>query len=447
MSRRLKVLMSAYACEPHRGSEPEVGWQWAIHMARHHDVTVVTRANNREPIERGLATLPAPHPKFIYFDLSERMQSFKRSGMPVALYYFLWQRAVAKFVAPRLAEFDLIHHVTFNSFRQPGAWRACGKPIILGPLGGGQICPWRLLGDFGWAMPGELFRSLTVKLNALNPLARRSFRDATLILCANEDTAARMPKEFQSKVRMHLETGMNPVASGILPDIEPGILPGGKSVAGGGVLGSSVDSGGAHIQPGGMMPPSPSGKMPDATPNLIWVSRFVAIKGAPLVLRAFALALKKRPDLRLTMVGDGPDTTKVRRLAARLGLRTSIEWAGKVPLDKVKSLLPKHAAFVFTSLRDTSGNVLIEAMAAGLPAVIVRHHGAAMIATDETALRVPPTTAAETAARLADAMVQLASDAGLRARLGEAAARRINQIYAWPRKAEVMSAFYAETLA
>jgi len=407
MASRLKVLLSAYACEPGRGSEPEVGWQWAIHMARLHDVTVVTRANNRNVIEATLATLPQPHPKFLYYDLPDWMIAAKKRGFPMSLYYLFWQRGVTKFVAPLLREFDLIHHVTFNSFRQPGAWRACGKPIVLGPLGGGQICPWRLMGDFGLAMPGEFFRSFTVKLNALNPMARGSFRDAALILCANEDTAARVPKPFQAKVRNMLETGM--------PTVET------KPV---------------------MSPDIPG------APRLMWVSRFVAIKGAPLALRAFALALKQRPDLRLTMVGDGPDTTKVRRLAARLGLRANnIEWTGKVSLAEVKALLPKHDIFLFTSLRDTSGNVLLEAMAAGLPSVTLRHHGAAMIATDETALRVAPTSAGETAARFADAIVQLADDAGLRTRMGEAGLNRINEHYAWPRKAEAMSALYQQAIA
>ena len=406
MSARLKVLLSAYACEPGRGSEPEVGWQWAIHLAQLHDVTVVTRANNRTVIEAALAPLPQPHPKFLYYDLPDWMISAKKHGFPVALYYLLWQRGVTKFVAPLLREFDLIHHITFNSFRQPGSWRACGKPIILGPLGGGQICPWRLMGNFGLAMPGEFFRSLTVKLNALNPLARRSFRDATLILCANEDTAVRVPKPFQSKVRTMLETGMATVDSKLI-----------------------------------------SKPNTTAAPRLMWVSRFVAIKGAPLVLRAFALALKQHPNLRLTMVGDGPDTTKVRRLAARLGLRTNVEWTGKVPLAEVKSLLPQHDIFLFTSLRDTSGNVLLEAMAAGLPAVTLRHHGAAMIATNETALRVPPTSAAETTTNFADAIIRLSSDPELRARMGEAARHRINDVYAWPRKAEVMSTIYREAVA
>lgn len=395
--------MSAYACEPDRGSEPEVGWQWAIQMARRHDVTVITRANNRNVIERGLAALPEPHPKFLYFDLPAWLQVAKRRGLPVALYYFWWQRAVTRHVAPQLSEFDLIHHATFNSFRQPGSWRACGKPIVLGPLGGGQICPWRLMRDFGLAAPGELLRSVTVLLNRFNPFARGSFRDATVILAANADTAARVPAVFQNKVRMLLETGMSA----------------------------------AETRP-------QNGRDTTVAPRLIWVGRLVAIKGAPLALRAFALAVKERPDLRLTMVGDGPDTGRLQRLAAGLGLERKVEWTGKVPLKDVKKLLPQHDIFLFTSLRDTSGNVLLEAMAAGLPAITIRHHGAAMIATDETAWRIPPTSGAETTTRLAAAMVRLAMDSGLRTRMGEAAVNRIIEHYVWERKAEAMSLIYQE---
>ena len=95
----------------------------------------------------------------------------------------------------------------------------------------------------------------------------------------------------------------------------------------------------------------------------------------------------------------------------------------------------------------TSGNVLLEAMAAGLPAVALRHHGAAMIATDETALRVLPTSSVETTSRYAEAIVRLASDVPLRTRMGEAALRRINEHYTWPRKAEAMSAMYREVVA
>lgn len=405
MANRLKILLSAYACEPGRGSEPEVGWQWAVHLAKLHDVTVLTRSNNQAPIERGLTNLPTPHPQFAYFDLPMRWQNWKRRGLPVALYYFQWQRAAARFVAPRLARFDLIHHLTFNSFRQPGHWRSCGKPIVLGPLGGGQICPWRLMGDFGPAMPGEFLRSTTVKLNGLNAFARASFRDASVILCANQDTADRVPAPFRSKVRLMLETGMPETAIQTPAAANAGLI------------------------------------------RVMWVSRLVPIKGAPLALRAFASAHKQRPQLRLTMVGDGPDTAKARALATRLGIVEALEWTGKVPLDGVQALLPKHDIFMFTSLRDTSGNVLLEAMAAGLPAVTLKHHGAAQIATDETALRVVPTDAQTTTSEMGRALVQLADDGALRRRLGLAALERIKNAYTWPGKAAAMDTIYRSVLS
>ena len=52
----MRLLLSAYACEPGRGSEPGVGWNWAIALAAlGHDVWVLTRANNRDRIEQALA--------------------------------------------------------------------------------------------------------------------------------------------------------------------------------------------------------------------------------------------------------------------------------------------------------------------------------------------------------------------------------------------------------
>ena len=101
MSQRLKVLMSAYACEPGKGSEPEVGWQWALQMARYHDVTVLTRANNQPAIEFALAALRGrqPLPVFVYHDRSPVMLDLKRRTKSVKLYYLLWQRSARDVVA------------------------------------------------------------------------------------------------------------------------------------------------------------------------------------------------------------------------------------------------------------------------------------------------------------------------------------------------------------
>lgn len=70
MPERLKVLLSAYACEPGKGSEAEVGWQCGLQVARFHEVTVLTRANNRGRMEAGLASAraDAPRPRYVYHD-------------------------------------------------------------------------------------------------------------------------------------------------------------------------------------------------------------------------------------------------------------------------------------------------------------------------------------------------------------------------------------------
>src|SRR5437762_4505260 len=100
MSQRLKVLISAYACEPGKGSEPEVGWQWALQMARFHDVTVLTRSNNREPIERALEQMRGaqPLPNFVYHDRGPLLLKLKRRLHLVQLYYLFWQRSARKVI-------------------------------------------------------------------------------------------------------------------------------------------------------------------------------------------------------------------------------------------------------------------------------------------------------------------------------------------------------------
>src|SRR6185437_13826474 len=83
MSRRMRVLLSAFACEPHKGSEPEVGWQWAMQMARFHDVTVLTQSKNRAGIESALKSLGGkrPEPHFIYFDLPKWLQRLRKYSL------------------------------------------------------------------------------------------------------------------------------------------------------------------------------------------------------------------------------------------------------------------------------------------------------------------------------------------------------------------------------
>src|SRR5207237_6589119 len=119
-----------------------------------------------------------------------------------------------------------------------------------------------------------------------------------------------------------------------------------------------------------------------------------------LGIRACAMGVKQVPDLSLTMVGKGREERRLKRLIHKLGLEKSVTMQGGVPKEDISQFILRHDAFVFTSLRDTSGNVVLEAMAAGLPVIAFRHHGVAEMTTDETAVRVPLSTRRETVVHL-----------------------------------------------
>jgi hypothetical protein len=66
----MKILLSAYACEAGRGSEPGVGWNTALEIAKYHEVWVLTRPDDGRPaIEAELAQNPNPNLHFVYFTL------------------------------------------------------------------------------------------------------------------------------------------------------------------------------------------------------------------------------------------------------------------------------------------------------------------------------------------------------------------------------------------
>ena len=401
MSARLKVLISAYGCEPNKGSEPEVGWQTAIQMVKYHDVTVVTRANNRPSIEQGLANHSGPRPQFIYYDLPNWVLWLKKRGLGVAIYYFFWQLGVRWHLRKQLRQFDLLHHVTFNSFRHPGCWWFCPCPVVLGPLGGGQICPWNFLPWFRKQIVQEIFRSLSVVNSFLLPHIYLSFLFAEKILIANLPTGKCVPWLFRGRIEQMLETG-------ITQD-------------------QVVDT--------------PVEKNWTGT-RFLWISRLDKMKGGELALLAFAQALKVMPELTLTIVGTGREERPLKKLIATLGIGDSVKWSGRIPKTQIRDFMRQHDAFVFTSLRDTSGNVVLEAMAVGMPVITFNHHGPAEITTEETAIRVPISSRQGTVQALSEALLKMARSPELRATMGRAGCDRIKAHYLWERHAEMMDDVY-----
>lgn len=120
-------------------------------------------------------------------------------------------------------------------------------------------------------------------------------------------------------------------------------------------------------------------------------------------------------------------------------------WMGWLPFRDALEEYTRADALAFTSLRDTSGNVVLEALANGVPVVCLDHQGVGDMVTPECGIKVPVTNPREVIAGLSSAIERLACDPSLRARLSRGALERAEE-YLWKRQGERMAAVYAEAL-
>lgn len=146
-------------------------------------------------------------------------------------------------------------------------------------------------------------------------------------------------------------------------------------------------------------------------------------KGHAVVIAAMALIVQHIP-AHLTIVGEGPERRSLEQLAADLGIADRVDLLG-FSADAT-SLLPSLDAYVQPSLQEPFGIAVLEAMAAAKPVIASRTGGIPEIITDGVdGLLVTPGAAAE----LADAIVRIARDPLLAARLGRYARRRVETAF------------------
>jgi glycosyltransferase involved in cell wall biosynthesis len=185
----------------------------------------------------------------------------------------------------------------------------------------------------------------------------------------------------------------------------------------------------------------------DGSFRLLYAGVLERRKGLELALRAFSQFIQNstsniQNSSSLILLGNGPDRERLQKLAQTLGISDHVEFRGRVPHEEMTRHFREADAFLFTSVRDASGGVNLEAMSHGLPIICIAHQGVGDITDDSCALRVPPGEIGETISGLAAAMRQLAEDADLRSRMGENARRRAQEHLSWDEKFERMMGIY-----
>jgi glycosyltransferase involved in cell wall biosynthesis len=107
----------------------------------------------------------------------------------------------------------------------------------------------------------------------------------------------------------------------------------------------------------------------------LYIGRLAHEKSVDAVVRVFARIHQERPSTRLWLVGDGPARPALEEQVRQLGLSGACRFFGFVPRDTLRDFVASSRLFLFCSVTETQGLVLLEAQAGGLPAVAFASSG------------------------------------------------------------------------
>ena len=396
-----KILLSAYSCSPEAGSEPGIGWNWAQSIAADgHEVTVITRAVNRVTIEM-FCKGQFCNPKFVFHDLPAPAQKIYKLPFGNYIYYLLWQYTGAQRAVElhRAEKFDLVQHVTWGSFRAASFMGKLGAPFVFGPVGGGEDTPKQLRKGLGWrGRLWDFLRRLSNSFLPVDPFMRSTYADASEILTTTTQTLSKIPAAYRHKARVQPAAGIWPAT---LLDRSPTTAL------------RSFQKNGARLQ-------------------ILYVGRLVPWKGLHLALQALSALGGERSAVRLTVIGDGYDAPRLKRIAGRLNLGDTVRWMPWMPREALLPIVPDFDLFLFPSLHDSGGMAVLEALSFGLPVVCLDLGGPSEFVNDSCGRVVSTAGVDESAvvAQIAALIFQYIRDPGKLKRLSEGARRRANS-FTW----------------
>jgi glycosyltransferase involved in cell wall biosynthesis len=176
---------------------------------------------------------------------------------------------------------------------------------------------------------------------------------------------------------------------------------------------------------------------------VICVTRLVPIKNLPMMIDSIALLRRTRSDVVLVLVGEGPQQPLLQERVRALDLDQAVRFAGYVPQQETASWYRTADVFALSSDFDNSPNVVLEAMAAGLPIVATDVGGLREYVADPRNGRLTPKG---NAAAFADALATYLEDHALARSTG--ATNRADAVgrFSWAASAARMRDVYGEII-
>lgn len=328
----VNYLISAYSVNPYKGSEDSIGWNWVLQYEKNYKegdrIILLTKKFNEKDTRRGLKEFNIQHVELVIVDVPNALNWFREKHSAFHhMYYILWQHWAWLWVKHSGIRFDVIHHVTMNDYRIPSElYKAKGAKVIWGPMGGAQVTP-RPLKIYEKNQLVASFREFVNKSCSWNPFYKKALRSYYKIYCINNETQKQISRIVGKDVPLMPELALRD---------EYKNLP--------------IRKGNNDIL------------------KIVFVGRLIGKKGIAFLVDALSL-MPTDMNWELLIFGDGDDRALIEKQIADSGIGKNVKLMGNRPLNQIAEAYQQADVFVLPSLRETSGNVLLEAMAYAVPIV------------------------------------------------------------------------------
>jgi glycosyltransferase involved in cell wall biosynthesis len=402
----MKILIVGHACGPGLGSEPASTWNWAWHMSRENQVWVIAHPEYKSRVHSFLAVHPNDRIHFVWVTPNSQFDYWTpgvNQERGIRLHYWLWMREAYKqaVLLHDQEQFELVHHVSWSTIAIPPPFWKLPIPAVWGPIGGGQSFPLAFISQLRQNRVKEAFRSFNLTRLPFSPGLRKTLASTSLVLATNLETKRLLERAGASQVQLFLDCGVESRLS------------------------------------------TPTRKQIGHQVTLLWAGRLEPQKGLAIALRA--LAKCRYREIRLLVAGSGSEQVKLERLAKSLKLNNRVEFLGQVPSENMTALFQNSDALVFTSLRDSFGSVVLEAMSNGLPIVALNHQGIQAFVPEDASLKVPVKSPSQVIDDLAKAFETLGTNPESLPAMSKAALAFAEQ-QTWRRRADAMNRLFAEVI-
>lgn len=395
----MNILLSVYSINPLHGSEDGIGWNWLVKLCENFNgaddkIYVLTKKFNESDTREGIKRAGLKNAVLVIVDIPACLNWFhEKNSLFHHAYYIMWQRAAYDWAKNSGIKFDIIHHATMGDFRIPGLmYKFSDAYTVFGPVGGGQSTP-KSLKCYERSRLAEKFREAVNKSRAVSPLYRSKIKRFDAVYAINRETgeiisqAAGRPCELLIEMALPLELQNLNIS-----------------------------------------------ERNNKTVKIIFVGRLIEKKGL-MLLADIIKKMDKSLDFEVEIYGSDPVEKRLNNFINKNSLESKVRLCGSVEHSEISGVYSKADVLIMPSLRETSGNVLAEAMAHKLPVAALdmsvcsefKKYGCGLfVNTDQSREKIISDFAAN--------LTALVNSADLRRRLGQSGFEYANSRLCWDKK-------------